>query len=261
MSSEWDKTCLVCGIRTENRCSSCAKAGIDLFFCSPDHQKLMWKWHRRVCGPGKANPFIWPLLSQLEADEIIEHMHESTGTFAEPGPGPSTVAEGVQYSLRLSPEKLAYIVPKVTEGAPMSIWDGHLAAQQTVLACVRAYETMRIKHTLYKRSSPPIDALKALVGHDFIVATNKEYGTEPWRTQYRHFVLAKIVLHDLDRLTRHREPPAEWRRLTRECIIVFENVVISRTHPEIVEYLHEKRARRALKDEARAKARAAATEL
>ena len=41
MSSEWDQTCLVCGIKTENRCSSCAKAGIDLFFCSPDHQKLV----------------------------------------------------------------------------------------------------------------------------------------------------------------------------------------------------------------------------
>jgi len=41
MSSEWDQTCLVCGIKTENRCSSCAKAGIDLFFCSTDHQKLV----------------------------------------------------------------------------------------------------------------------------------------------------------------------------------------------------------------------------
>jgi len=33
--------CEVCGEATKNRCSSCHKAGIDLFFCSPEHQKLV----------------------------------------------------------------------------------------------------------------------------------------------------------------------------------------------------------------------------
>jgi len=41
MSSEWDETCLVCGIKTKHRCSKCAEAGISLYFCSPDHQKLV----------------------------------------------------------------------------------------------------------------------------------------------------------------------------------------------------------------------------
>jgi len=41
MSSEWDQTCLVCGVKTENRCSRCAKAGIDISFCSQDHQALV----------------------------------------------------------------------------------------------------------------------------------------------------------------------------------------------------------------------------
>ena len=41
MSSMQVKVCLVCGVETKNRCSSCAKAGIDLFFCSADHQALV----------------------------------------------------------------------------------------------------------------------------------------------------------------------------------------------------------------------------
>ena len=41
MCAEWAETCLVCCEKTKNRCSKCAEAGIDLFFCSPDHQKLV----------------------------------------------------------------------------------------------------------------------------------------------------------------------------------------------------------------------------
>ncbi|BGP39516.1 hypothetical protein JCM10450v2_003482 [Rhodotorula kratochvilovae] len=42
------------------------EAGIDLFFCSPEHQKLVWFAHKAVCGPGKANPFVWPAFTQAE---------------------------------------------------------------------------------------------------------------------------------------------------------------------------------------------------
>ncbi|GAA5914394.1 hypothetical protein JCM8208_002837 [Rhodotorula glutinis] len=59
--------CEVCGVETVQRCSSCDKAGIDLFFCSKDHQKLVWPAHKPVCGPGKAHPF--PILP-LSQDEI-----------------------------------------------------------------------------------------------------------------------------------------------------------------------------------------------
>ncbi|BGP39639.1 hypothetical protein JCM10449v2_003590 [Rhodotorula kratochvilovae] len=57
---------LVCGEKTATRCSSCTKAGIDLFFCSEEHQKLVWKMHCEVCGPGKARPFVPPDLSAAE---------------------------------------------------------------------------------------------------------------------------------------------------------------------------------------------------
>ncbi|GAA5992884.1 hypothetical protein JCM10908_001390 [Rhodotorula pacifica] len=49
--------CLVCGASTSTRCSSCAaKSGIDLYFCSKEHQKLIWPFHRLVCGE-RAHPF------------------------------------------------------------------------------------------------------------------------------------------------------------------------------------------------------------
>ncbi|GAA5909813.1 hypothetical protein JCM6882_002683 [Rhodosporidiobolus microsporus] len=60
--------CCVCGEGTTTRCGSCAEAGFDLFFCSKEHQKLIWPHHKRVCGP-RSNPFIWPGLTQDEAEE------------------------------------------------------------------------------------------------------------------------------------------------------------------------------------------------
>lgn len=85
--------CLVCGVETKNRCSNCAKTGLSNFFCSASHQKLVrvpffnplapgdggadalllqvWYAHKHFCGPGKAHPFTWPLLSEDEAREII----------------------------------------------------------------------------------------------------------------------------------------------------------------------------------------------
>ncbi|GAA5846276.1 hypothetical protein JCM9279_005885 [Rhodotorula babjevae] len=59
--------CEVCGVETTQRCSACVKAGIDLFFCSKDHQKLVWPAHKTVCGPGKAHPFA---VTPLSGDEL-----------------------------------------------------------------------------------------------------------------------------------------------------------------------------------------------
>ncbi|BGP39498.1 hypothetical protein JCM10449v2_003449 [Rhodotorula kratochvilovae] len=73
MASQDLQPCLVCGEKTKNRCSACQAAGIDLFFCSREHQKLVWPVHKLVCGPGKANPFLWPALSQQEVDEILSN--------------------------------------------------------------------------------------------------------------------------------------------------------------------------------------------
>lgn len=41
MSSPPPEPCIVCGEPTKNRCSSCSRAGVSLFLCSPAHQQLV----------------------------------------------------------------------------------------------------------------------------------------------------------------------------------------------------------------------------
>ncbi|GAA6055418.1 hypothetical protein NBRC10513_006338 [Rhodotorula toruloides] len=65
--------CLVCGTETKNRCSRCLEAGLDLFFCSPEHQKLVWFGHKLVCGEN-AFPFVLPLLSADELDVALRDL-------------------------------------------------------------------------------------------------------------------------------------------------------------------------------------------
>ncbi|KAJ8294821.1 hypothetical protein OF846_001897 [Rhodotorula toruloides] len=64
---------MVCGKETKNRCSACAKAGLDLFFCSPEHQKLVWFGHKLVCGQN-AFPLVLPLLSADELDVALRDL-------------------------------------------------------------------------------------------------------------------------------------------------------------------------------------------
>ncbi|GAA5918409.1 hypothetical protein JCM6882_008331 [Rhodosporidiobolus microsporus] len=61
--------CAVCFEPAKLRCSSCAPLGIDLFFCSSDHQKLVWPVHKTVCGSksGGCIPLLHPPLSDEEA--------------------------------------------------------------------------------------------------------------------------------------------------------------------------------------------------
>ncbi|GAA5846155.1 hypothetical protein JCM9279_005839 [Rhodotorula babjevae] len=66
--------CEVCGVKTIQRCSSCVKAGINLFFCSREHQKLVWSAHKPVCGPGKAHPFAVAPLSEDELSRTLRRL-------------------------------------------------------------------------------------------------------------------------------------------------------------------------------------------
>ncbi|GAA6043791.1 hypothetical protein JCM8097_007708 [Rhodosporidiobolus ruineniae] len=69
MSQSTSGPCLVCGEETTSRCEACRQAGIDLFFCSREHQKLVWFVHKVVCGP-RSNPFLWPPFLAEEVEEV-----------------------------------------------------------------------------------------------------------------------------------------------------------------------------------------------
>ncbi|GAA5889035.1 hypothetical protein JCM6882_009723 [Rhodosporidiobolus microsporus] len=68
MASNNNGQCCVCGTSTAQRCSACSTAGLDLFFCSREHQKLVYFAHKQFCGD-KAKPFRFPPLSPAEATE------------------------------------------------------------------------------------------------------------------------------------------------------------------------------------------------
>ncbi|GAA5954932.1 hypothetical protein JCM3765_007816 [Sporobolomyces pararoseus] len=63
--------CVICGKETNLRCRECGQFGMDLFFCSEKHQKLVWFAHKRVCGK-RSNPFKWPNFDSKEIDDMIE---------------------------------------------------------------------------------------------------------------------------------------------------------------------------------------------
>ncbi|BGP15804.1 hypothetical protein JCM10213_005714 [Rhodosporidiobolus nylandii] len=71
MSSSDAQPCCMCGVETVNRCSACGAAGISLFFCSREHQKLVWKdAHSKVCG-STAVPFPQPPLTAAEVEDLL----------------------------------------------------------------------------------------------------------------------------------------------------------------------------------------------
>ncbi|BGP15659.1 hypothetical protein JCM10213_006171 [Rhodosporidiobolus nylandii] len=63
MTSRETGECCVCGKETADRCGACAEADFALFFCSRDHQKLIWPIHKLVCGK---EMFSWPPLTKEE---------------------------------------------------------------------------------------------------------------------------------------------------------------------------------------------------
>ncbi|GAA5990917.1 hypothetical protein JCM10908_000081 [Rhodotorula pacifica] len=59
------------------RCSACASKGkFDLFFCSTEHQKLVWRFHRLVCGE-RSHPFRLPPFSREEADLLLQRLSQA----------------------------------------------------------------------------------------------------------------------------------------------------------------------------------------
>ncbi|GAA6014010.1 hypothetical protein JCM10207_000205 [Rhodosporidiobolus poonsookiae] len=65
MPSTETHRCCVCANETEIRCAACSAVGTDLFFCSKEHQKLVWKVHKRFC---RQAIFEHPLLEPEEAE-------------------------------------------------------------------------------------------------------------------------------------------------------------------------------------------------
>ncbi|BGP20985.1 hypothetical protein JCM10213_000188 [Rhodosporidiobolus nylandii] len=63
MTSPVTGECAVCGVKTDQHCSGC-QGDDPLFFCSREHQKLLWKTHKVLCGHDPGYFFFAPLDEQ-----------------------------------------------------------------------------------------------------------------------------------------------------------------------------------------------------
>ncbi|BGO89414.1 hypothetical protein NBRC10512v2_001368 [Rhodotorula toruloides] len=199
MSSDSTGKCLVCGTATKSRCSACVRAGIHLFFCSPEHQKFVWPVHRYFCGPGKANPWTWPALTPDEAREALEKLDVD--------PGPSFARPPVA-----NPEIVLqrYLLP-ISKPTPL---DSALSCIVRWFLCSLRFPPPNLPQPQLKEI--PVLFLMAVDAISFKVGIK----TEDWRTP---------LLHRLSVF-------ASWNRSPDRA---YEDAIAEHVHPDILKYLEE----------------------
>uniref|UniRef100_A0A0K3CGK3 BY PROTMAP: gi/472581010/gb/EMS18771.1/ zinc finger, MYND-type protein [Rhodosporidium toruloides NP11] n=1 Tax=Rhodotorula toruloides TaxID=5286 RepID=A0A0K3CGK3_RHOTO len=103
--------CLVCGNRTTKRCTRCLdESGIDLFFCSPECQKLVWRGHKLFCC-ANALPFVLPFLTPAEAETAIANLDKPAIPLDDKGKERDVpISQVARDFLKLSRRELATII-------------------------------------------------------------------------------------------------------------------------------------------------------
>ncbi|KAJ8294953.1 hypothetical protein OF846_002019 [Rhodotorula toruloides] len=76
MSELGDLSCWVCGKEKARKCAACLASGFEIFFCSPEHQRLVWPLHRHVCG-SRSRPFFLPDLTDVEISRLVQLQDET----------------------------------------------------------------------------------------------------------------------------------------------------------------------------------------
>ncbi|GAA6041176.1 hypothetical protein JCM8097_004153 [Rhodosporidiobolus ruineniae] len=260
MTAETDRTnkpCWVCGQTSSERCSSCAKAGLDIFFCSRECQKLVWPAHRVFCGPDTANPFLLPGLSLSEAKEAKAHLSDEFLDTLNYGTAGSTLSlEKVMESFGVRKEQLAalldlYVVKPGTSAAfkPATI-QFHLALirlvelQRSMAAATPAFYTiiqiskmivmdLRSIYQHFERSPPTLPWLAPLLHrasiHFFLVATGFRI------PQLRNEALERCTYSALRAVIQDEVKPThpvEAKRLQ-------DNLELGRHHREVIKQMPE----------------------
>ncbi|GAA6041148.1 hypothetical protein JCM8097_004139 [Rhodosporidiobolus ruineniae] len=139
------QACWVCGKETRNRCGGCGKAGIDIFFCSPEHQRFVWPIHKLFCGPGKANPFLLPPLSPDEAAEAKAHAsdeYHDADMLIDPV-DPLSLEKLLTRSGTIAKDKIGDLLDTFVSGNVPAVCDGRV--NQLQLALIRLAEFYRLQ--------------------------------------------------------------------------------------------------------------------
>ncbi|GAA5953238.1 hypothetical protein JCM10213_005385 [Rhodosporidiobolus nylandii] len=188
MASNETGECCVCGKETTQKCGACAEADFSLFFCSRECQKLIWPVHKRVCGPGRCNPFLWPELTKEEAEAAKTHLH-----WTPPG-----------YPTRRTLSMLLRGTADVPAGLHSALLDGLVEGSETPSALILEPGQAK-QHTLlttrvmeHTRRDHPIrtaaDALQLASAMSFTYLATSPTGAffrppPPWLSAANHFVL------------------------------------------------------------------------
>ncbi|GAA5853792.1 hypothetical protein JCM8547_007452 [Rhodosporidiobolus lusitaniae] len=97
MTSNSDEDLAACAIRPPRSIARRAAKRASLFFCSNEHQKLVWFAHKRVCGED-AKPFRFPSLTAAEAARAKQYLLTSVKTLE----GQACIAEGLMQTVECS---------------------------------------------------------------------------------------------------------------------------------------------------------------
>ncbi|BGO96446.1 putative dentin sialophosphoprotein [Rhodotorula toruloides ATCC 204091] len=199
--------CEVCGAATTTRCSSCAKVGIDLFFCSPEHQKLVWRGHKVVCGSGgSAGEISIPKLTDEEM--AILQAQSAIPIMSDRG-----VTPGIKRDLEdLSGRPFEYLLQHL-QGPTGST--AELPQKPMYVAMVRAAHYATSIASVKKLSTPPLPCFTLamqqmqvymhLANADALPAV---LSAEPWHDLLCHKLM---ILASLD--TYHETNFSKWRAI------------------------------------------------
>ncbi|GAA5964382.1 hypothetical protein JCM8115_006291 [Rhodotorula mucilaginosa] len=172
MSSQaQEKKCCVCGAPSTMRCSACSQAGIDLYFCSTEHQKLVWFAHKPMCGPLKASFHVLPDLTPSET-RILQSPSFLQTLPQRRAPGTSsfsvTIGEAIdrlERDTHLIPGTFLRNVPRMSE------WLHSLASQPDVCFGLRTVINSGLSAFVYSQDNTedPLEMPAHAVGLDLFV--------------------------------------------------------------------------------------------
>ncbi|GAA5887980.1 hypothetical protein JCM6882_000824 [Rhodosporidiobolus microsporus] len=210
MSDKLLMECWVCGEPASTRCGACGKEGIDIAFCGREHQKLVWPVHKLVCGAGKANPFIWPRISNEEAADLDAHLDDrfcvttDTGTTLVISVREWLATRNSMMNSQMVEEIIAALRERVT---PENLSDPSV---QDLITMVRTAESFRTTTT----STEPLPSIstprRALLRSSGIVlpyfrAFSFPTTRPPWWSEAHHRILFLSYLSALAKETRRAE--------------------------------------------------------
>ncbi|GAA5990817.1 hypothetical protein JCM10908_000031 [Rhodotorula pacifica] len=188
-------SCLVCGKESTLRCSACAsKGGIDLFFCSKEHQKLIWPYHRLVCGE-RSHPFKLPPFSKEEAEIACTRATEvpESAKDAEHQDRLQRLLEIEEYSREELKARLDTLI-----GIEIPMTDHRYPPDSLKTSSLVAY-TIRMTGSLWSSSvpskSPELAFVETFGGFYFDLRHSTTIADDSlWYSEYCHRVAAQLAL-------------------------------------------------------------------